>query len=580
MATLKLIQFSGEIPRMIPRLLPETASQRAENVRLEDGGLTPVRKARFDSNVTGFTAGQVKTIYKFGTTWLAWDKTVNASPGPVAADRLYYTGDGKPKMLVGTAVYDLAVPAPTAALTPTVSGTGTGIVITRLYAYTFVTDYGEESEPCPISASVNWQDGQTVTLSGFQAAPAGRNITKQRIYRLQSSITSGADLYFIAERAASASNYVDTVPIDGFAEVIPSRDWTPPPDGLKGLVSLPNGMMASFVGKDLYFCEPYRPHAWPQKYVLTMDFNIVALGAFGNSVVVMTEGNPYIVTGYSPDAMTQEKLELNLPCINARGVVDLGYSVAYPSYDGLVIVNSGGANVVTQALITRVDWLKTSPATYVASQYNGRYFASFEYLEVNGQAQRGTFILDLAGEAMFVRRASRHADACFYDVPTSALYMLDGTGIYEWDALGEVNEIMTWRSKQFVLPAPASFGCILIEANSSLSAEEVAAQEAARQAIITQNAAIFDQTSIGGEINGTALNTYPVNGDQLNRIPPDGFSLVSVYADNRLVATINKTNQVVRLPPAKSRNWEVSVNGTIPIAQISLATTAQELNAI
>ena len=49
---------------------------------------------------------------------------------------------------------------------------------TRLYVYTWVTAFDEESEPCPISADVLWQSGMTVTLSGFQATPAGRNITK------------------------------------------------------------------------------------------------------------------------------------------------------------------------------------------------------------------------------------------------------------------------------------------------------------------------------------------------------------------------------------------------------------------
>jgi hypothetical protein len=141
-----------------------------------------------------------------------------------------------------------------------------------------------------VSNEIEWQAGQTVTLSGFATATSGRNITKQRIYRLQSSIATGADLFFIAERNDTASNYVDSSAVDDFSEVLPSRDWNHPPDTLEGLVSLPNGMMAAFVGKDLYFCEPYRPHAWPQKYVLTIDYNIVALGAYGTTIVVMTEG--------------------------------------------------------------------------------------------------------------------------------------------------------------------------------------------------------------------------------------------------------------------------------------------------
>lgn len=578
MATLKLIQFSGEIPRMLPRLLPDTAAQRAENVRLDDGGLTPVRNPRVEHT---FPSGDtISTIYLHGSEWLSWATDVHASPGPVAQDRLYFTGDGVPKMRVGATVYPLALSGPSGALTATLGGTGTGDITTRLYVYTWVTDFGEESEPCPASNSIDWKPGNTVTLSGFANPPAGRNITKQRIYRSQTSVSAGTDFFFIAERAASNANFTDSVAVNGFAEVLPSRDWNPPPDGLAGLIALQNGMMAGFVGKDIYFCEPYRPHAWPEKYVLTLDYPIVALGAFGTTLVAMTCGQPYVVNGTAPENMQQERLELNLPCINARGVVDLGYSVAYPSHDGLVIVNSSGASVATGSLMTRNDWLKMSPATFVAGQFNGRYFASYEYLEADNSVMTGTMIFDLSGSTPFVMRSSQKANACFYDVPSSSLFMLLGNVIYEYDALGQTNEIMTWQSKLFVLPAPATFGCILIEGADELSIDEQAAIDAQIAAIEAENALLFAMKSIGGELNASAFNTYEINGDALLPIPQQNFISVQVFADGKLLAVIDKINTVKRIPPKKAKTWEVYINGTTAVSQVSLATTARELNTI
>lgn len=579
MARLNLIQFSGEIPRMIPRLLPDTAAQRAENVRLDDGGLTPIRQGRLEHVVEGIDP--ILTIYKNDDEWLAWSTVVNAAPGPVAQDRLYFTGDGVPQMRVAGVDYPLAVPAPTVALTPTIGGTGSGDVVTRLYVYTFVTGFGEESEPNPISAEINWQPGNTVTLSGFQAAPAGRNITMQRIYRSQSSVATGTDLFLIHERAASNSNYIDNIAVDDFAEVLPSRDWNPPPANLKGLIALANGMMVGFVGKDMYFCEPFRPHAWPEKYVLTMTYNIVALGAYGTTIVVATDGQPELVDGPHPDSMQQAKMELNMPCINARGMVDLGYAVAYPSHDGLAIASGGTVAVATAGLMTRNDWLKTSPGTFIAGQFSGRYFASYEYLGADGIPDSGTFIFDLTGGTPFLLRASRRADAAHYDIKGSALYMLSGTEIYEWDALGQINEIMTWRSKQFILPAPVNFGCILIEGSDGMTPDELAAFQALIDDIEEQNAVIFAQDSIGGEINGAAYNVHPVNGDELLDVPTENFAVVTVIADGRTIATVNRMNQVVRLPAGfKAKSWEVEVNGTAGIAQITLASTIRELNTV
>lgn len=576
MTTLKLAQFSGEIPRLLPRLLPDTGAQLAANVRLDDGGLTPVRRMR---PVHTFTLDDIQTIYRHGSTWLAWNGVVNAAPGPVAQDRLYFTGDGVPKMRVGTTVYALKLASATTAPTATLSGTGTGDVITRSYVYTFVTEFGEESQPSPVSNEVSWQSGQSVTLSGMQAPPSGRAIVKQRIYRAQTSITMGTDFFFIAERAASSANFTDTIEV--FAEPLPSRDWSPPPDTMQGLISLPNGMMAAFDGKELLFCEPFHPHAWPIKYRLTMDTPIVALGAYATSIVVATQGQPYIVAGTAPENMQQERMELNLPCINARGMVDLGYAVAYPSHDGLVVASSNTADIGTWPVMTRDDWLKTSPATFVAGQRSGRYFASFAYLEDGGTPVEGTFIFDLTAQTPFMLRSAQKAEAFFYDVGESALYMLVGKTVYEYDPLGEINEIMTWQSKQFVYPAPATFGAILVEAGKTRTPQEEAADAAARQAIRQANETLFAQDTIRGEINASAYNGQTVNGDDLQRVAPETFTAVEVYADRRLVATVSKVNQPVRLPAVpRTCHWEVHVNGTARIEQITLATTNRELNQV
>jgi hypothetical protein len=577
MPTIKLTQFTGEIPRLIPRLLPDTAAQNSMNVRLEDGGLTPVRKRNFVANVVGLAAGTIKTIYKNGAEWLAWPVNVDAAPGPVATDRLYYTGDGAPKMRVAGVVYPLAVPQPAGSLTGTPGGAGSGNVTTLLYVYTWVTQWDEESEPCAASNYINWQPGQSVTLSGFASPPAGRGIVKQRIYRTQSgNATSG--LYFIAERAASNANYVDAVNLAAAQELIPSTDWNAPPDTLAGLTALPNGMMAAFNGKDLMFCEPWRPHAWPEKYVLTTDYPIVALGAFGSTIAVLTTGNPYVVSGTSPDSMTMEKVEQNIPCINGRATVDLGYSVAYPSNDGLAVISSSGATVMSNQLFTRSDWLKMLPATMNASQFAGRYFASYEYLDADSRAKSGSFIVDMTGQTPFLLRTDLKPDAFAYDIPTGALYMLFGTEIYEWDPVGQSNETLTWKSKQFILPKPTNFGAMMIDAGGTRTPDEQAAYEQQIADDDAWNAAHFGNVSIEGEVGGAAVGAYAVGGDLLRRTEDRPFVSVNVYADQKLVANVSTLNRIARLPAGfEARMWEFEVNSNTQIAEINIATNAKEL---
>lgn len=583
MATLRILGFTGEIPRLVSRLLPDSAAEEAFNTRLDDGGLTPIRLSRHIHSFDDMPAGGYQTVHKHGDEWLAWPGNVYAVPGAVAQDRLYIFGDGKPKVRVDGVNYDLAVTAPPTALTCVLSGTITSpLNSTRLYVYTNVTQFGEESEPSPVSNEVDWYPGQTVTLSGFDTTMGNnRTAAKQRIYRTQSA-SSGTQLYFVAERDASTSDFIDNIPLESIQEPLPSLNWNPPPDDLTGVISLPNGMLAGFSGKDVYFCEPYIPHAWPVMYSMTVDYSIVALAAYGSTLVVMTDGYPYLMSGSAPENMRSEKLELNLPCINARGVQDLGYSVLYPSHDGLVSVSSGSASVISSALLSRTDWERYRPSAQVSGQFSGRYLTCYRYFDDQFNEYSGTMIFDVTGAQPFIIRSDISPSAFFYDVHSGELYFLDGADVFLWDAVGKVNALQFWKSKEFVLARPTNFGAILIEADTSLSLDDLAALEERRQSLIDDNQALMEAGTLGGDLNGAAFNVCAINGDTLQPVPGLNRTLsVSIYADNAHVATVSKAGTMARLPSGfLARRWKIGVSSDMPISQITLATTGTELMGV
>ncbi|WP_244661670.1 hypothetical protein [Mesorhizobium huakuii] len=577
-ATIKLSAFTGEQPRIIPRLMPESAAQSAVNTRLDDGALTPMRKSAFIATAGAKTW---KTIYHFLGQWIGWTTVVNAAPGPVADDRLYFTGSGKPKVLIAGTTYDLAVPLPAAALTATLSGTGAGDIVSRNYVYTWVTSFGEESEPNPISNTVDWKPGNSVILSGFVAAPAGRSITLQRIYRSQTG-QSGTYLYLIDERAASASNYTDVIAVNAFQEPLPSANYNAPPDDLTGLISLPNGMMAAFSGRKLYFSEPYRPHAWPEKYILTTDSDIVGLGAMDTSIVVMTEGWPQMVQGSSPDTMQMAKLEQNFPCINARGIVDLGYAIAFPSNEGMAVVRADGSiSVPTANIFNRDDWLALSPATMIGSQISGRCALFYQTTAVNGTILTGALLLDLSGQSFLIRTDTK-ATAAYFEIATGGLFFLeaDTTNIRRLDAPNAARLSQYWKSKQFVLPYPENFSCIIVDSNEVTSDQDQGNLDAAIAAIIAANKILIAAGSIKAEINARPLNTLPINGSILARLPApiSGVVSVGVYADGKLIFSVTRVNQPVRLPGGfRARTWEIDVFGDVQVQQIVMAKTMDDL---
>lgn len=524
---IRMAAFQGEIPRAAPRLLADNAAQVAVNLKLESGALVPIREPAVVQAVPAGT----QTIYRYGGEWLSWAARVSVVPAPIAEDRLYIAGDGPPRIRYGGTEYDLKVPRPATAPVATL-GSGTvdpDLQATHIYVYTYVTPLDEESEPSDPSNEVTRSPGIDVDLTGIAPPPAGRPIDRVRIYRSQTSAIGETTLFFVAEVAAGTTAATDDPEANPIQEPLPSADYNPPPDDLRGIITLPNGMMAAFAGKRLYFSEPYRPHAWPEKYVLTCDYEIVALGAFGSTIAVMTVGVPYVVQGTSPDGMAMEKTELNLPCINALGVVDMGYSILYPSTRGLVMVSSGGAQLATEGLFTRDQWLAMSPETFIADQWDGRYLATYTY--DNGETEiSATLVVNISGQqAAFISRSGIVATALFNEIGTGQLFMLVDDIIYEWDAPDEDPAEYRWRSKVHVLPGQTNFGALLVE------------------------------------------------GDGAVLVPSIGPA-VTVYADGQEVATTTALNRPVRLPSGfLASAWEVEALGKIPITSISLAASPSEL---
>lgn len=400
------------------------------------------------------------------------------------------------------------------------------------YAYTFVTQFGEESALSPFSQILDWWPGCIVTVEHFSPPQANRGIETIRIYRSQTSAGGVTDLYFVADIPVAEGVYEHDMAETPLGEVLPSADYDPPPDTLRGLISMANGMMAAFDGKSVRFCEPFRPHAWPTKYELTTDYDIVGLAAFGTNLAILTTGTPYIAQGYSPQNMAMEKIEQNLPCISARSIVDLGYSVAFASYDGLVVIGTGGTNVITKEIFSRDQWRTMRPFTIVAEQFGGRYV--FSYYPDNATSRRMGVVDLTTGQQPFFMEATDVAPEAFYHrLETGELCFLeDGVSLFKWDSPEGESITYHWKSKLYSQPALLNFGAFYVESDES------------------------------GDSAGTTFTA-------------------AVYADGNKIHETSVINAPIRLPGGfLASDWEVEVSANIPITAIWLAGSIDELSGV
>lgn len=466
--------FLGENRALHPMLLGEGAGVVSTNCKPGRGDLrpwnAPLAKATLPSGR--------KTIYRMGRDvpsdvnyWLSWTTIVHAVRGPNASDsaeRTYFTGSGTPKWTdtsmalasspYPTAARELGLPAPATPCTLSASGGVSETVETRYYTYTYVTDVGEESAPNPAPTAIVCKTDAVITIAALAAPPAGNyGINRIRIYRTQTGQSGDTSFFYLREIASTLTTTTD----DGrqLGEVLPSTTWLQPPADLKWLTGLWNGMMAGISGRSVRFCEAFIPYAWPIAYeVLPTATTPVALATYGQTLVVLTDGNPFMVTGGSPDAMDEQPTDFLQACVSPLSAVGMGHGVAWASPDGLAYLGSGGARLLTAGLMTREDWQALKPETIQGCMYEGRYFGFF-----NDGSRKG-FMLDPANPAgMYFLDFG--VDALYVDDQQDSLFVLDGTSVKKWDAGAALTA--TVKSKLFKLPSPvAGFGCAEVVADA------------------------------------------------------------------------------------------------------------------
>jgi hypothetical protein len=539
MAVIPIKSFGGISPKTPPRYLPDTGAQTALNAVVFNGSLQPL--STVGSTVHTLTkVGTPLTIYRFGQDiisnseyWFHWTTDVDVCRSQIPGDTsewTFYTDGTLPKATYSTlalsgsnyptASRPLGIPSPAAIAAVTLGGTpvdATALPETRVYTYTLVnkeSGYDFESGPAPASASIDVKVGQTVTVTNFSPIPSGYTATHRRIYRS----VSGTYL-FVAEITAATSSYTDSVLAEDLGEEIPSLTWLPPPATLKGLINLPNGIMAGFVGRDIYFCDPYHPHAWPIEYNQTVDFPVVGLGRMDTTLAVLTTGAPYFLQGSHPDSMVVVKSDLDQSCASKRSIVSANGVVIYASPDGLVMLSPGGSKLVSEGSFTYAQWQAFfNPSSIHAYMHDRKYVAFY-----NNGVTTGGFIFDLLTGQFILHGV--YATAGYTDLVNDKLFLAfaDRT-VKVWQAGSALNYI--WTSKKFTMPYEMSYSCSQVEAEA-----------------------------------------YPVTA--------------KYYVDGTLVHTQTVANRrPFKLPVAVGRDWEFRIEGNTEVFSVATAQSMQELAGV
>lgn len=588
---IRVDKFTGIAPRYGPKVLPENAAQVAENARLESGEL---RAFTAPSPVTATLVTAALSVYPLGGPafkYLSWATDVDVVGSPIADDenRVYYTGDGVPKktrlgMLgIGAGPHPasnwlhLGVPAPSAA--PTLASAGAGSITEKwVYVWTYIATFGavtEESAPSP-PASIQLTSNSGAVISGMAdpAVTANYNFTGKRLYR---SVGAGA-LTLVTELPLGTTSYTDTS-VTTLGDVLQTDGWLPPPADLKGLQLLTNGGMAGFRNNEIWFSEPGYPHAWPAKYMQTVNAKVVAIKAFGNSIAVGTEAYPEIGTGVHPESFTFQLIALRAPCVSKRSMAGDESGVTYACPDGLMSIGYDGNGLATQKLLTRFEFRNFAPASMSSVVFAQRYFGFFTEAGVTHA------LVFQRGDTPPLVTLSVAAAGVAVEPLTNRLLAINATtnSLVHVDPLDTLPMTYYWKSKLFELPFPTNMACARavmadITPDDSAYIAWVGAQNAAAEA---QNAITFASGNLGGALNTSLLNTRQVGGSLLiSEIPmPDRQVTIYIFASGVLVFSGRvDPNEIVMLPDGfTARNWEIALSGQRSVQAAEMATSVEDL---
>ncbi len=377
-------------------------------------------------------------------------------------------------------------------------------------------------------------------------------------------------------------NFIDDFDLRGLSSVLASQNYDPPPKTLVGVVSLQNGVLAGFTGNQVYFTEPNRPHAWPERYALSLDANVVGLGVIDGFLVVMTDKGVYTISGNDPAIMVSRKVEGPYPCLSKRSIVNMTYGIVFASHAGLVYYNpSAGVDVLTKTVHHWDTWIDDlDPATLVGAFYNNKYF---------GSHSKSSFIFEIDAQAgSFYTDIRQQFTASWTDARTNKFYYAFGTegDIYEWDAPNQVFSLMEWKSKIIRPPMLYNLGAARLIADFDVPQAEINAINEFNISIVPFNVQQWALHPDLGSLNGFAMNDALVNGDPYTiqrKEQPATFTVVfQLYANRELVfeKAINSRG-IFRLPFGyKSDELEVAISGPARVREIQMAETPTALRGV
>jgi len=304
---------------------------------------------------------------------------------------------------------------------------GATFTLSRVYLYTFVNVFGEESAPSPESITLDVPPIKDVLISGLETTIPGGTYqpVKKCIYRTETDSSNNVDYKKVAEVDISTTSFLDTLTSSQIpGDLLQTNDWSPPPTDLRGLVLHPAGFAAGFDGRQVWVSEIGAVHAYNTENIVTTLEDIVALGITLNTIAVTTKGRPESLTGNEPGLLVQDRYVIRQANASKKSTTDVEGAVVYASPDGLVALAGTNSSLLTNKRYRFDQWQAINPSTMIGASHDRKYYGFTD----------STFVIfDFDDQASAFTTTTEQVQGLYSDTETDTLYMIQAGNLTRWN---------------------------------------------------------------------------------------------------------------------------------------------------
>lgn len=608
---MRILDFSGEIPKKKPQSLGQTQAQLAENVDLYGGYLRPHRNPHFMQQVVDeygrpfSDPDDAKMFIPMGNHFVGMREEVHWVYDPrnsAGIGTVLFVRDGSLWRLSCRMVDAGTGPTPVGIEPPTeppvvakVAGVGclslwdaracaerdlkcsdcADAPELRAYRITYVNECGEESAASYPSEMLDIRNGDGVAVTDTNTPPA--NAVKRRIYR-SAVTTAGTTVWLLAgEDIIADRTFIDDVCPEHLGEMLPYERHHIP-KCLNGIALTRNLQTVVWSGNEFWVSAPKSPHIYEPKTRVTLPYRIRFIAHYTSSVegdthynnVLATDGYPYTISVRDDGQTSVKEVQVWYPAVSEFGYTAGFGAVHYVSDVGIITFDSKTPNLLTDELMTEREWAQYRPETVRLTAYDQRLFAWYSTDDGTRAGLLFTLPLNDKRRSMTLSRVTLAVKTAVAHVG-HGMFMLIGTDAYSW---GRGVGLMRyrWRSKTEVSAARWTPTVFKIVGDTVRPFTRGASSVARRFALWRKQNCGIDESEY--------FRLHPNDKRFMPQVLGDGADVIlTLYADGEKVyeRPVRWAEPVMLRVRRRAIEWSIEVSGTTTLRELHLQKSHNDL---